>query len=1454
MFRPIDWLTMVFTFAVVMGTYYVTLAPELTLEDSGELCTGSFYAGIPHPPGYPFWAIYSWVWTKILPWGNIAWRVEVGEALAAALACGLVALMVCRGSSMLMEGIEELKQMQGRWESAICAVSGAVAGLMLGFGGVMWSESVAINRISLFGVPWVALVLLCLMRWIYAPHQRRYLYCALFFFGICFTVHQTLLVAAMGIEVVIGARHPRYGRTLCLGNSILFAAGLILNSEHYISMLDTAKTVLTIYYLVGVLSMAAYVWLAVVTNISFRELSRDGVLAATGLLMVASPALRPLMGGPTLVMLGLVGGCTFGWLAWQTRKVDLGWLLGLVLAGLWMLGASFYLYEAIAGMTDPPMQWGYPRTVEGFFHALSRGQYERANASNVLGDPKHFMLQLGMLVSDIAGEFNWVVLLIALVPLLFFLRMQKRERAWVGGLAAMYGCIGFLLLILMNPAPDRQSADLNRVFFTSSHAVIAIMAGYGLALTAAYMATHYSSFRRVGLILGGVVAVPALLALHNGVSHTFYGDVGALEPMTVFFLFLWLVAGLVAAALTGWALLRMTHPEGFSREVADYALLASAGLFILVGLLNFYLANTGTPMLWRTLLLGLALVAAMGQAMLAIQSLLAAPTTANAPVLSEELKIYLMGFGGAAVVALGTAIYLAFFHAECLGPAQVLETLPRIFAPQQYCLPVVAGLLILGVVVVFIGALVFYRHRAPLAITLGLFVLMPLASALSHWANSEQRNHYFGYWFGHDMFTPPFQGSDGKPLYPEMDKDTILYGGTDPGRFCPTYMIFCESFTPHNCQPALDQKFDRRDVYLITQNALADPTYLDYLRAQYQRSQQHDPPFFSELARFLLKDKDYETNILAQMVKPLDTIFEARGARIEKRWRTSTSWFEASDFLDLPGLAARLRPADSQDPVSKWVYGQLSDATKQRLSQKGEEARLGDALAKDLNAMMEREWAARKAGKSDYDGLYNAQRFSGVAITPYLKSFIEQNPQSDTRIRLDRELLEAAYPGQIAKSLGGVYPDREIYMASDEDRDNCARDYAMDIERRARHDARFPNEAKQLVPGEVVNKDNGAVQFSSQVSVMALNGLVAKVIFDHNPRNEFYVEESMPLAWMYPRLTPFGIIMKVNRETLPQFPPEAMRRDHEFWTQYSGRLIGNWITYDTSVKDTVAFVEKVFLQHNFQGFNGDPAFIRDEQAQKSFSKLREAIAGIYLWRLGMMNGYPTPPQYLPRTEAERQQIIREADFALRQSFAFCPYSPETLWRYVDLLINIGRSDDATLIADTCHKLDPNNPTIANLAEQLDRPHVLLKEHEAHPDDFQIAFDLEAAYLGMRQDERAAELLNQIVANTNAPGPVIYEACQFYTMLHDNKGLERATTRFTQIQPDRVEAWLELAAMRAQLGMQTEALDAVRHALDANTRRRVTNQGSPDLRDKISTDDRLAGLHNTTEWKNMFPGK
>src|SRR5262245_26976924 len=214
LFRAIDWLTFIVTFVVVMGCYYHTLAPDLTLEDSGELAVGSFYAGIPHPPGYPVWTLYTWAWT-LLPISNVAWRVALGSAFAGAVASGLLGLLVSRGSSMMMEGIADLKAISRKWENGICVVSGLVAGLILGFNGYLWSQSVIVEVYSLSALSLIG-VLLCLLRWIYAPHQRRYLYWAGFLFGICFTNHQSLIVAAMGIVAAIAATDRKLGRATFL--------------------------------------------------------------------------------------------------------------------------------------------------------------------------------------------------------------------------------------------------------------------------------------------------------------------------------------------------------------------------------------------------------------------------------------------------------------------------------------------------------------------------------------------------------------------------------------------------------------------------------------------------------------------------------------------------------------------------------------------------------------------------------------------------------------------------------------------------------------------------------------------------------------------------------------------------------------------------------------------------------------------------------------------------------------------------------------------------------------------------------------------------------------------------------------------------------------------------------------------------------------------------------------
>jgi tetratricopeptide (TPR) repeat protein len=1322
LFRPVDWLTLAITFGVMWVAYFLTMSPEVTLQDSGELAVGSFYAGVPHPPGYPVWTIYTWLWTVLLPMGNTAWRVAVGELTAGALATGLLAFLVSRGSSMLIEGIEELRSLTGKWENAICVVSGFVAGTLMGFNGFVWSQAVIVE-VYLFGVLSFMLVLLCLMRWLYAPEQLRYAYLALFMFGVCFTNHQSLIVAAIGIEVLLAARSPRLGRDVFLGNGIIYLfymTVLLITGQHLFHNIGSNAGLQLIFHTVGV-----------------------------GSLVVS------------------------GWLAIKTQSILTEWKAVVIMGALWLLGAAFYLYMPLAGMSNPPMQWGYPRTVEGFFHALTRGQYEQPNPTNVISDPGRFFMQLKMLVEGIATEFNWLYTVIALVPFLFFFKMQKRERAWLIGISAIYLCLGVLLIILLNPSPERASVDLVKVFFTASHTLVALLVGYGLTLIAAFMATHYQDFRRWGLI-GGAVAVALAL-------YCFVSQVGS---------------------------------------------------------------------------------------------------------------VY---FGESASVSL----------------SQLSDLVGRCFTnSDQYALPVFAGLLLIGLTLAFIAGLLLYRNRAPLALTLGLFAGMPAYSVLCHWYENEQHDHWFGYWFGHDMFMSPFNGADGKPLYPEMTKDAVLFGGTDPGRFCPTYMIFNESFTPHDCQPKEDQTFDRRDVYIITQNALADGTYLNYIRAHYNRSLQIDPPFFSELVRSQKSREEERQTLLSSSVKPLDRFFTNLGSQIEKRRRAGSSYFQESDFLKLPDFATKLRTGGAPATLSQYLFQSLTKETQELVKSGAKEGATRKALARELTALLENELDAwlqinalnarqsdieqvistsgasdsqqRKLAKiqkqiaelSKVEPLYNAGRFEGVALTDYLKRFIAQNPQSWTRIRLNRLLLEAAYPQNIVPSHGGVYPDQEIYIPTPKDSQDCFQTYLKDAEKRVQHDndPRFRTEPRQLRPGEDVRivNDGGAqrVQVSGQIAVMAINGLLTKVIFERNPHNEFYVEESFPLDWMFPHLTPFCDIMKINRQPLPELSEDIIRRDHEFWKQYSKRLCGDIVDYDTPVSNIVAYIQKTFQQRDFSGFTGDRKFVRDGDAQKAFSKLRSSSAGIYAWRIGMLAGVPTPPQYLPKTEAERNRLVRETDFALKQAFAFCPYSPEAVFRYVQFLASYNRIEDAILIAQTCLQIDPNNGQVQGLVNSLKgargqqaaihQAQNSLQQMEAgwraNTGDLQAGFNLAATYLSLQQTNSALQVFDQLIASPKADVNAVLMVAQLLVGMGRVDKLESVLERLVQISPEQAEAWYDLAALKATLNKTTEALPPLKKAIELSAQRRTTNTTARDLRAEVNTDARFDRLRQLPDFISLTAPK
>ena len=231
----------------------------------------------------------------------------------------------------------------------------------------------------------------------------------------------------------------------------------------------------------------------------------------------------------------------------------------------------------------------------------------------------------------------------------------------------------------------------------------------------------------------------------------------------------------------------------------------------------------------------------------------------------------------------------------------------------------------------------------------------------------------------------------------------------------------------------------------------------------------------------------------------------------------------------------------------------------------GDAKAFGRALAEDLNAILK--------GPTIYD----ETNFERVALPPLIRAAAkdDENQTPATRLRLNRRMLEEAYPGEIARSLGGVYPDTEIHTASEGELKVSEDQYSADAGRRYMHDKTHPDEPRQVKPGEqIVEQPNGQIAFGGTAAVMGINGYVTKVMFDANPGHEFYVEESFPMEWMYPYLTPYGIIMKVNRQPLAELPDDLVARDHEFWKAYSVRLVGDWVNYDTQRQQLCDFASR----------------------------------------------------------------------------------------------------------------------------------------------------------------------------------------------------------------------------------------------------------------------------------------
>ena len=436
--------------------------------------------------------------------------------------------------------------------------------------------------------------------------------------------------------------------------------------------------------------------------------------------------------------------------------------------------------------------------------------------------------------------------------------------------------------------------------------------------------------------------------------------------------------------------------------------------------------------------------------------------------------------------------------------------------------------------------------------------------------------------------------------------------------------------------------------------------------------------------------------------------------------------------------------------------------------------------------------------------------------------------------------------------LRSMYGNR-IYIPISEDSDKCFKDFYSDVEKRYKKN--------QLKAGEEVTvNSNGVLQVSGEVTVMEINGLLAKVIFDKETNRELYVEESYPLDWMYPYLEPHGLIFKLDHKPLSELPREIVQQDHDYWAKTVSSMIGDWLNENTTVVEVAGFAEKTLLRHDLNGFKGDPEFVQNPYSYIMFSTLCDSIGGLYAWRAKHS-----------RDDLEKESMNREADFAFRQACALCPYSPVATFRYVQFLMDNNRSSDALLVAETAAKFhfDPevDHAQIQNLVSQLKQyiqskqqqssdwtaSQVSAMEQEArlHPLNYTNIYWLTYYYAQIQQTNRAVELWKQTISSPDTPAGVRRWAAEFFAEIDDFTNLETVLEKLTVDSPDVPEPRYDLARVDARLGKNEEAIENLRTAIDLSDQQLKINPKALNLRDwaRTNTID-FTPIRNTPEFQKL----
>lgn len=245
-------------FVVSLLVFTWTLAPTVTLVDSGELIVAARFLGVAHPPGFPLYVMLAHL-ASLMPIGNVAVRINFVSAFFAALACAMLTLVVAEiiitashithpeGNSRKSARRDKRKSSHSvatgddTLGSLVTITAALSAGLLLAFSRTLWSYA-TIAEVYTLNTFLILTILFLMLRWrrrivdarstTAKPSSRgcepfisKYdflLYAAAVVFGFALGVHHvTVALILPGLAVLV---YKTQGLKFFISKRLLYAA------------------------------------------------------------------------------------------------------------------------------------------------------------------------------------------------------------------------------------------------------------------------------------------------------------------------------------------------------------------------------------------------------------------------------------------------------------------------------------------------------------------------------------------------------------------------------------------------------------------------------------------------------------------------------------------------------------------------------------------------------------------------------------------------------------------------------------------------------------------------------------------------------------------------------------------------------------------------------------------------------------------------------------------------------------------------------------------------------------------------------------------------------------------------------------------------------------------------------------------------------------------------------